>query len=86
MAKKVVWTLQALQDRVNIYRFWLANNKSETYSKEIRGTLQDNRQSPSSLSGIRNSNQQRKGTDKSDKDLQGVLHSKTGKHRNSSRL
>lgn len=35
MAKKVVWTLQSVQDRVNIYQFWLIHNKSETYSKKL---------------------------------------------------
>ncbi|HMQ78277.1 MAG TPA: hypothetical protein PKE39_01040 [Ignavibacteria bacterium] len=35
MAKKIVWTERALRDRFEIFRFWVENNKSNTYSIKL---------------------------------------------------
>lgn len=35
MAKEIVWTEAAVVDRFKIYLFWLAHNKSETYSDKL---------------------------------------------------
>ncbi len=35
MAKEVEWTLTSIQDRFDIYRFWLNNNQSDTYSEKL---------------------------------------------------
>ena len=35
MAKKVEWTHTSLIDRVNIYRYWLNRNKSDSYSEKL---------------------------------------------------
>jgi len=35
MAKKVRWTTRAIIDRINIYRYWLENNKSNDYSEKL---------------------------------------------------
>ena len=35
MAKKVVWSLRAQDDRNNILSYWRQRNKSNTYSKKL---------------------------------------------------
>lgn len=35
MAKKVEWTEASLRDRVDIYRYWLDRNKSDSYSEKL---------------------------------------------------
>jgi plasmid stabilization system protein ParE len=35
MAKKIVWTQTAIQDRFKIYQFWSQKNKSDLYSKKL---------------------------------------------------
>jgi toxin YoeB len=35
MARKVAWTLSAIEDRFHIYNFWEANNDSDSYSKKL---------------------------------------------------
>ncbi|HWA05417.1 MAG TPA: type II toxin-antitoxin system RelE/ParE family toxin [Ignavibacteria bacterium] len=35
MAKRVIWTEKALRDRFEIFRFWVENNKSNTYSIKL---------------------------------------------------
>lgn len=35
MAKKVEWTLSSVQDRFEIYRFWIEKNKSDSYSEKL---------------------------------------------------
>lgn len=35
MAKKIIWTQAAIEDRFRIYRFWLYKTKSKTYSEKL---------------------------------------------------
>lgn len=35
MAKKIEWTETSVQDRFRIYHFWIANNKSDSYSRKL---------------------------------------------------
>ena len=35
MAKKIEWTETSLRDRVNIYRYWLERNKSDSNSEKL---------------------------------------------------
>lgn len=35
MAKEIEWTRSSILDRLEIYRYWIENNKSETYSKKL---------------------------------------------------
>ena len=35
MAKEVEWTETSLKDRVDIYRYWLDRNQSESYSEKL---------------------------------------------------
>ena len=35
MAKRIIWTERALRDRFEIFRFWVENNKSNTYSIKL---------------------------------------------------
>jgi toxin YoeB len=35
MAKKIVWTQTAIQDRLKIYQFWVYKNKSDLYSEKL---------------------------------------------------
>lgn len=35
MAKEIVWTETSLRDRLTIYQFWLAHNRSNTYSEKL---------------------------------------------------
>ena len=35
MAKKIVWTLTAIQDRINIYQYWVEKNKSNLFSEKL---------------------------------------------------
>ena len=35
MAKKIEWTEASLRDRVDIYRYWLERNKSDSYSEKL---------------------------------------------------
>lgn len=35
MAKKVKWTSRALSDRVNIYKYWLERNRSDSYPEKL---------------------------------------------------
>lgn len=34
MAKKVRWTSRAIADRVNIYKYWLERNQSDSYPEK----------------------------------------------------
>jgi toxin YoeB len=35
MAKKIVWTLTAIQDRFKIYQYWIEKNKSNLFSERL---------------------------------------------------
>lgn len=35
MARKIEWTKTSVQDRFEIYQFWVRKNKSDSYSKKI---------------------------------------------------
>lgn len=35
MAKKIEWTQSSILDRLEIYRYWTENNKSDTYSEKL---------------------------------------------------
>ena len=35
MAKKVIWSIRAQNDRKNILEYWKNRNKSSTYSKKL---------------------------------------------------
>ena len=35
MAKKIEWTRRSIQDRFEIYQFWVHHNKTDTYSKKL---------------------------------------------------
>lgn len=35
MAKRIIWTERVLRDRFEIFRFWVENNKSNTYSIKL---------------------------------------------------
>jgi plasmid stabilization system protein ParE len=35
MAKKIEWTQSSIVDRIQIYEYWLARNKSDSYSKKL---------------------------------------------------
>lgn len=35
MAKKIIWTHTAIEDRFKIYQFWLDRTKSNTYSNKL---------------------------------------------------
>jgi len=35
MARQVIWSNRAVLDRYHIYKFWVYNNQSETYSKKL---------------------------------------------------
>ncbi|NOS93852.1 MAG: type II toxin-antitoxin system RelE/ParE family toxin [Cyclobacteriaceae bacterium] len=35
MARKVTWSIKAVLDRYQIYKFWVYNNQSETYGKKL---------------------------------------------------
>jgi addiction module RelE/StbE family toxin len=35
MAKKIVWTQTAIQDRFKIYQYWIHKNKSDLYSEKL---------------------------------------------------
>lgn len=35
MAKKVIWTLRSIQDRIQIYRYWEDHNQSDSYSVKL---------------------------------------------------
>ena len=35
MAKKIIWTQTAIQDRVRIYQYWSQKNKSNLFSEKL---------------------------------------------------
>jgi len=35
MAREVEWTITSLRDRLEIYKFWLEKNNSDSYSKKL---------------------------------------------------
>lgn len=35
MAKEIIWTKTAVQDRIKIYQFWASRNKSDLYSEKL---------------------------------------------------
>lgn len=35
MAKKIIWSIKAQNDRINIFTYWNNRNKSNTYSKKL---------------------------------------------------
>ncbi len=35
MAKKITWTRRSIVDRINIYNYWLEQNKSNIYAKKL---------------------------------------------------
>ena len=35
MARKIEWTKTSIQDRFEIYKFWIERNKSDSYSKKL---------------------------------------------------
>lgn len=35
MAKKIVWTQTAIQDRIRIYQYWIEKNKSNLFSEKL---------------------------------------------------
>ena len=35
MAKKIIWSLRAIQERKEIYSYWLQRNMSEIYSNKL---------------------------------------------------
>ncbi|MBN7810987.1 type II toxin-antitoxin system RelE/ParE family toxin [Algoriphagus sp. H41] len=35
MAKKIRWTTRSIQDRAEIYRYWLQRNQSESYPEKL---------------------------------------------------
>ncbi len=35
MAKKIVWTQTAIQDRLRIYQYWIEKNKSNLFSEKL---------------------------------------------------
>ena len=35
MARKIEWTKTSIQDRFEIYKFWIEKNKSDSYSKKL---------------------------------------------------
>jgi plasmid stabilization system protein ParE len=41
MAKKIIWTQTAIEDRFRIYRFWLYKTKSKTYSEKLEKLFKD---------------------------------------------
>jgi len=41
MAKQVVWSFQAQQDRKQILNYWRARNKSNVYSKKLNELFKD---------------------------------------------
>lgn len=41
MAKKLIWSKQALQDRKDILDYWINRNKSKTYSIRLNNLFID---------------------------------------------
>lgn len=41
MAKQVVWSIRAQEDRKNILKYWLHRNQSITYSKKLNYLLKE---------------------------------------------
>lgn len=41
MAQKIEWTKASIQDRFEIYQFWINKNKSDSYSKKIENLFND---------------------------------------------
>lgn len=41
MAKKIEWSQASIDDRFNIYQFWLENNKSPSYSDRLEQLFND---------------------------------------------
>lgn len=41
MAKKIIWTQTAVEDRYRIYLFWLNRTKSKTYSEKLEGLFNE---------------------------------------------
>ncbi len=41
MARQVIWSNKAVLDRYQIYKFWVYNNQSETYSKKLELLFQE---------------------------------------------
>lgn len=39
MARQVIWTQRAQDERIKILTFWIAHNKSITYSKNLNGLI-----------------------------------------------
>ena len=35
MARKIEWTRTSIQDRFDIYKFWIEKNQSDSYSKKL---------------------------------------------------
>ena len=35
MAKKIIWTLRSIQDRIQIYQYWQEHNRSDSYSNKL---------------------------------------------------
>jgi plasmid stabilization system protein ParE len=35
MAKEIIWSFRAIQERKEIYSYWLHRNKSDTYSNKL---------------------------------------------------
>ncbi len=33
--KKIIWSIRAKQDRLNIFEYWINRNKSKTYSEKL---------------------------------------------------
>jgi toxin YoeB len=41
MARQVIWSNKAVLDCFQIYKFWVYNNQSETYSKKLELLFQE---------------------------------------------
>lgn len=41
MAKEIVWTETSVQDRLEIFKFWLTHNKSAIYSNKLEGLFNE---------------------------------------------
>lgn len=41
MAKKIVWTQTAIQDRFRIYQYWAQKNKSNLFSEKLEGLFNE---------------------------------------------
>lgn len=41
MAKEIVWTWTAIQDRRRIYQYWTQKNKSDLFSEKLEGLFNE---------------------------------------------